>query len=89
VKPGDPVLLADGSIELKVLSTDAVSVRCEVVTGGRFGDHKGINLPGVELRTPSLTRKDMEDLHQGLKAGVDFVQPFASSAPLREIPIPA
>jgi pyruvate kinase len=73
VKPGDPVLLADGSLELKVLSTDAVSVRCEVITGGPLGDHKGINLPGVDLSTPSLTRKDMEDLHHGLEAGVDFV----------------
>jgi pyruvate kinase len=73
VKPGDPVLLADGTIELRVLSTDAVSVRCEVVTGGPLGDHKGINLPGVELSTPSLTKKDMEDLNQGVKAGVDFV----------------
>src|ERR1700733_1401786 len=73
VKPGDPVLLADGSVELKVLSTDAVSVRCEVITGGVLSDHKGINLPGVELSTPSLTRKDMEDLHRGLDAGVDFV----------------
>lgn len=73
VKPGDPVLLADGSVELKVLATDAVSVRCEVVIGGTLGDHKGINLPGVELSTPSLTRKDMEDLQHGLQAGVDFV----------------
>jgi pyruvate kinase len=73
VKPGDPVLLADGTIELKALSTDAVSVRCEVVTGGPIGDHKGINLPGVELSTPSLTRKDMEDLQHGLQAGVDFI----------------
>ncbi len=73
VKPGDPVLLADGTIELRVLSTDADSVRCEVVAGGPIGDHKGINLPGVELSTPSLTRKDMEDLQQGLKAGVDFI----------------
>ncbi len=73
VKPGDPVLLADGSIELKVLSTDAVSVRCEVIAGGPLGDHKGINLPGVELSTSSLTRKDMEDLQHGLQAGIDFV----------------
>jgi pyruvate kinase len=73
VKPGHPVLLADGSIELKVLSTDTVSVRCQVVTGGPLGDHKGINLPGVELSTPSLTRKDMDDLQHGLQAGVDFV----------------
>jgi len=73
LKPGDSVFLADGSVELKVLDTDAVSVRCEVVIGGYLSDHKGINLPGVELSTPSLTRKDIEDLQRGLQAGIDFV----------------
>ena len=73
VKPGDNVFLADGSVELKVLATDAVLARCEVVVGGFLSDHKGINLPGVQLSTPSLTRKDMEDLQCGLQAGVDFV----------------
>jgi pyruvate kinase len=73
VKPGDRVFLADGSVELKVLGTDAVSARCEVVVGGCLSDNKGINLPGVELSTPSLTRKDMEDLQHGLQAGIDLV----------------
>jgi pyruvate kinase len=73
VKPGDRVFLADGSVELKVLDTDAVTARCEVVMGGCLSDHKGINLPGVELSTPSLTRKDIEDLQRGLQAGIDFV----------------
>jgi pyruvate kinase len=73
VKPGDRVFLADGSVELKVLDTDAVTARCEVVIGGCLSDHKGINLPGVELSTPSLTRKDMDDLQRGLQAGIDFV----------------
>jgi pyruvate kinase len=73
VKPGDRVFLADGSVELRVLGTDAVSARCEVVVGGCLSDHKGINLPGVELSTPSLTRKDMEDLQHGLQAGIDLV----------------
>ena len=73
VKAGDSVFLADGSVELKVLDTDAVSARCQVIVGGCISDHKGINLPGVELSTPSLTRKDKEDLQAGLQAGVDFV----------------
>jgi pyruvate kinase len=73
VNAGDSVFLADGSVELRVLDTDAVSARCEVIVGGSISDHKGINLPGVELSTPSLTRKDMEDLQQGLIAGIDFV----------------
>jgi len=73
VKPGDGVLLDDGSIALKALASDGVAVRCEVITGGPLRDHKGINLPGVELSTPSLTRKDMDNLQRGLQAGVDFV----------------
>ena len=73
VKPGDRVLLADGSVELRAIASDDVSVRTEVVTGGRIGDHKGINLPGVNVSIPSLTEKDLHDLHFGLTAGVDMV----------------
>jgi pyruvate kinase len=73
VKPGDRILIADGSVELRAIASDDVCVRTEVVTGGRIGDHKGINLPGVKVSIPSLTEKDLQDLHFGLTAGVDMV----------------
>ena len=73
VKPGDRILLADGSVELRAISSDDVSVRTEVMTGGRIGDNKGINLPGVKVSIPSLTEKDLSDLHFGLTAGVDLI----------------
>jgi len=73
VKPGDRILLCDGAVELRALSSDEVSVRTEVITGGQIGDHKGINLPGVKVSIPSLTEKDLQDLHFGLTAGVDMV----------------
>lgn len=73
VKAGDRVLLADGSVELRVLETDGVSARCEVVSGGVIGDRKGINLPGVRVSSPSLTGKDLADLDFGLEAGVDLI----------------
>jgi len=73
VKPGDRILLADGSIELCVLQTDGVSVRTEVLHGGPISDRKGINLPGVSVSIPSLTDKDLADLHFGLTAGVDMI----------------
>jgi pyruvate kinase len=73
VKPGDRVLLADGAVELRALASDGANVRTEVVCGGAIGDHKGINLPGVKVSIPSLTEKDLADLHFGLNAGVDFV----------------
>ena len=73
VKPGDRILIDDGMIQLDVLGTDGVEVRCSVVAGGSVSDHKGINLPGVDLDIPALTDKDHDDLAFGVKAGVDFI----------------
>src|SRR5438477_6445078 len=73
VQSGHRILLADGAIELRALASDGVSVRTEVIQGGPIGDHKGINLPGVRLNLPSLTEKDLADLHFGLDLGVDLV----------------
>ena len=73
VQPGDRILLADGSIELRAIATDEVAVRTEVINGGALGDRKGINLPGVAVSIPSLTEKDLGDLHFGLNAGVDLI----------------
>lgn len=73
VRPGDRLLLDDGLLELRVLETDGVRVRAEVVEGGLLGEHKGINLPGVALRVEALSEKDASDLHFGLAHGVDYV----------------
>src|SRR5215831_15472711 len=73
VKTGDRVLLADGTVELRALESDGTNVRTEVVHGGPVGDHKGINLPGVKVSIPSLTEKDLADLHFGMNAGVDMI----------------
>lgn len=73
VQPGDRILLADGAVELRALSSDGVEVVTEVIAGGAIGDRKGINLPGVAVSTPSLTKKDMADLRAALEVGIDFV----------------
>lgn len=74
VRPGDPILLDDGLLQLVVLQVaDAERIRCRVAVGGRLESHKGINLPGVPLSTPSLTDKDRRDLQAGLEMGVDWV----------------
>jgi len=72
VKPGDPVLLADGSVELRVVATDGVAVRCMVLSGGEISDRKGINLPGVAISTPSLSKKDISDVHFAVEQEIDF-----------------
>jgi pyruvate kinase len=73
VKPGDRVLLADGTVELRTISSDGVQAQFEVVHGGVIGNNKGINLPGVKVSAPAMTGKDLSDLQAGLAAGVDMV----------------
>lgn len=62
VHKGDRILLRDGEIALRVLSTRASEVVCQVENPGELWEHQGINLPGVKLKIPSLTRKDRADL---------------------------
>jgi pyruvate kinase len=73
VHKGDRILLDDGEIELRVVRVHGHDVICEVENGGALGEHKGINLPGVKLRVPSLTAKDRRDLAFALKLGVNYV----------------
>ena len=72
-RPGEMVLLDDGKIRLRVLKVKGKEVVCEVVVGGTLSAHKGINLPGTTVRSPSLTEKDLRDLEFGLESGVDYV----------------
>jgi pyruvate kinase len=73
VAPGDKILLDDGNLELRVLSSAGERVTTEVVHGGTLKPNKGMNLPGVKLSTPALTEKDRRDLAFGVKEGVDWV----------------
>jgi pyruvate kinase len=73
VSKGDRILLGDGLIELRVVSTTSTTVQTKVVNGGLLGEHKGINLPGVKLKIPAVTEKDREDLVFALEQGADFV----------------
>lgn len=73
VRPEDCILVDDGNIELHVLEVKDQDVITQVVHGGPLGEHKGINLPGVNVSIPSLSAKDREDLAFGLAHGVDYV----------------
>jgi pyruvate kinase len=70
---GAMVLVDSGLIRMRVLEKDAVRVRCEVLTPGKMGSKRHINLPGVYVNLPSLTKKDHDDLRAGVEAGIDFV----------------
>jgi pyruvate kinase len=73
VEQGSRILLSDGLIELRVHEVSGADVICEIINGGLLGENKGINLPGIAVRVPSLTDKDSIDLEFALKNGVDAV----------------
>jgi pyruvate kinase len=73
LRAGHEVLIDDGLIRLMVEEVEQGRVRCQVLVGGMVTSHKGVNLPGVPLPIPSLTRKDIGDLAFALAMDVDFV----------------
>jgi pyruvate kinase len=73
LKPGHDVLIDDGLVRLRVDEVESGRARCAVLVGGRVSSHKGVNLPGVPIPIPSLTRKDTVDLEFALDLGVDYV----------------
>jgi pyruvate kinase len=73
VEQGSRILLSDGLIELRVHEVLDGDVVCEIINGGLLGENKGINLPGIPVRVPSLTEKDSEDLEFALKNDVDAI----------------
>jgi pyruvate kinase len=73
LEPGSRILFADGLIELSVLRVKGEDVDCTVINGGLLGESKGINLPGIPVRVPSLTEKDEIDLEFAVHSGVDAI----------------
>jgi pyruvate kinase len=73
LQPGFDVLIDDGAVRLRVGKVERGRALCEVLVGGIVTSHKGVNLPGVPLPIPSLTKKDIDDLQFALELGCDFV----------------
>jgi pyruvate kinase len=73
LRPGHEVLIDDGHVRLLVRDVRQGRAACTVVVGGDITAHKGVNLPGVPIPIPALTRKDTDDLEFALGLDVDFV----------------
>jgi pyruvate kinase len=91
VKPGEMILIDDGKIELKIdRILSETDVEATVVTGGTLKSKKGFNLPHTNVSFPSLTEKDLKDLHFGLEneiewIGLSFVRKASDIVELKEI----
>ena len=73
LRPGHQVLIDDGLVRLRVDGVEQGRARCSVLASGLVASHKGVNVPGVPVPIPALTRKDIDDLAFALGLGVDYV----------------
>jgi pyruvate kinase len=73
VTVGDPILIDDGRVLLRVKEVSGPAVVTTVVEGGTLSDSKGINLPGAMVSVPAVSDKDVDDLRWALTIGVDLV----------------
>lgn len=70
---GGSILVDDGLLEFKIKKVDGKHIICKVIVGGTIKNHKGVNVPDVNIKLPAITDKDKEDLIFGCEMGIDFV----------------
>ncbi|SHJ44608.1 pyruvate kinase [Geosporobacter subterraneus DSM 17957] len=74
VVPGDRILIDDGLVELEVLEVvNDTDIRCHINNSGTIKNHKGVNVPGVKINLPAITKKDADDIIFGIQNGIDFI----------------
>ena len=73
IEIGGSILVDDGLLKFKVVNVVGKEIKCTVVVGGVIKNHKGVNVPNVEIKLPSITEKDKKDIIFGCQMGVDFI----------------
>jgi pyruvate kinase len=73
VHVGDRILIDDGLIELIAMEVSHPRVTARVLHGGVINPHKGLNLPGVHVSAPSITEKDLADVHFAVEHDLDYL----------------
>jgi len=73
VSKGSRISLDNGLINFKVLAKDKENLTCKVLDGGKLGSKRHVNLPGVRVDLPSITKKDRKDILFAIKNNVSFI----------------
>lgn len=73
VGPGDRITVDNGLINLEVLEKFERSLSCRVVDGGTLKSRRHVNLPGIKVNLPAITKKDERDIEFGIQQGVDYI----------------
>lgn len=71
---GERILMDDGKLVFEVAATNKIdTVQLKCLHGGILSSNKGVNLPDTNVKLPSLTEKDLEDLDFILTQPVNWI----------------
>ena len=73
IEIGGSILVDDGLLRFKVINIVGKEIKCTVQVGGIIKNHKGVNVPNIKIKLPSITKKDIDDIIFGCKMDVDFI----------------
>ena len=73
VDKGSKISIDNGLLNFQVLAKDKDNLKCKVLDGGTLGSKRHVNLPGVRVDLPSITKKDLKDINFGIKHNVSFI----------------
>ena len=73
VSKGSRISIDNGLINFKVLAKDNENLKCKVLDGGKLGSKRHVNLPGVRVDLPSITKKDRKDINLAIKNNISFI----------------
>ncbi|UYP00474.1 pyruvate kinase [Oceanotoga sp. DSM 15011] len=73
VQPKDFILLNDGKVKLEVIKVDKKNIYTKIINGGTITHRRGINVPGVDIKLPGLTKKDKLYIENAVKWGIDYI----------------
>ncbi len=73
VEVGGIILIDDGLVEFRIKEITDTDIIMEALNGGTLKNHKGVNVPNVNINLPALTEKDISDIKFGIENDVDFI----------------
>jgi len=73
VQVGGIILIDDGLVEFRIKEITDTDIIMEALNGGTLKNHKGVNVPNVNINLPALTEKDISDIKFGIENEVDFI----------------
>lgn len=73
VKMGERIMIDDGNLILEIRKVENGGVLAEACNKYKLLPGKGINLPDTDIKIPTITDKDREDIKTAVEVEADFI----------------